>query len=79
MSDLKVLLEAEYESEDRYVEEIKALHQRIWERDREELRRMISTYSDRPHILLSALDAFVCSARREGFSNAALEREPYVC
>tara|TARA_R110000787_G_C13256208_1_gene429969 strand:+ start:512 stop:748 length:237 start_codon:yes stop_codon:yes gene_type:complete len=78
MSDLKALLDAEYESEDRYLEEINALHQRIWERDREELKRMISTYSDRPHTLLSVLDAFVCAARREGFSNSALEREPYV-
>jgi len=78
MSDLKALLEAEYESEDRYLQEIQELHQRIWDRDREELSRMISTYSDRPHILLSALDAFVSAARREGFSNAALEREPYA-
>ena len=78
MSDLKTLLELEYESEDRYLQEIQELHQRIWDRDREELRRMINAYSDRPHTLLSVLDAFVCAARREGFSNAALEREPYA-
>jgi hypothetical protein len=78
MSDLKALLDAEYESEDRYLEEINALHQRIWDRDREELRRMINAYSDRPHILLSALDAFVSAARREGFSNAALEHAPWA-
>tara|TARA_R110002153_G_scaffold146499_2_gene297771 strand:+ start:34 stop:270 length:237 start_codon:yes stop_codon:yes gene_type:complete len=78
MSDLKALLDAEYESEDRYLEEINALHQRIWDRDREELRRMINAYSDRPHILLSALDAFVSAARRDGFSNAALEHAPWA-
>ena len=78
MSDLKALLEAEYESEDRYLQEIQELHQRIWDRDREELRRMINAYSDRPHILLSALDAFVSAARREGFSNAALEHAPWA-
>ena len=75
MSDLKTLLELEYEYEDRYLQEIQELHQRIWDRDREELRRMINAYSDRPHILLSTLDAFVSAARREGFSNAALEHE----
>ena len=78
MSDLKTLLEFEYESEDRYLQEIQELHQRIWDRDREELRRMINAYSDRPHILLSTLDAFVSAARREGFSNAALEHEPWA-
>ena len=78
MSDLKTLLELEYESEDRYLQEIQELHQRIWDRDREELRRMINAYSDRPHILLSTLDAFVSAGRREGFSNAALEHEPWA-
>ena len=78
MSDLKTLLELEYESEDRYLQEIQELHQRIWDRDREELRRMINAYSDRPHILLSTLDAFVSAARREGFSNAALVYEPWT-
>ena len=78
MSELKALLDAEYESEDRYIQETYELHHRIWERDREELKRMISAYSDRPHTLLSVLDAFVCAARREGFSNSALEREPYA-
>tara|TARA_R100000951_G_scaffold4309_1_gene5241 strand:+ start:188 stop:424 length:237 start_codon:yes stop_codon:yes gene_type:complete len=78
MSDLKALLDAEYESEELYIQETYELHQRIWDRDREELRRMIDAYSDRPNILLSALDAFVSAARREGFSNAALEREPYA-
>ena len=78
MSDLKTLLELEYESEDRYLQEIQELHQRIWDRDREELRRMINAYSDRPHILLSTLDAFVSAARREGFSNAALEHGPWA-
>ena len=78
MSELKAMLDAEYESEDRYIQETYELHHRIWERDREELKRMISAYSDRPHTLLSVLDAFVCAARREGFSNSALEREPYA-
>lgn len=69
MSDLKILLGGDYETNNPQAQDIQELHQRIWDRDREELRRMINAYSDRPHILLSTLDAFVSAARREGFSD----------
>lgn len=69
MSDLKQLLAIDYETDDPQAQEIIARHNRIWQQDREEINRMIKAYSDRPHMLLSCLDAFVSRARREGFSD----------
>lgn len=69
MSDLKQLLAINYETDDPQAQEIIARHNRIWQQDREEISCMIKTYSDRPHILLDCLDAFVSAARREGFSD----------
>jgi len=67
MSDLKTLLAIDYATDDLCAQEILARHNRIWQQDREEISRIIKAYSDRPHIMLSALDALVSSARREGF------------
>jgi hypothetical protein len=69
MSDLKTLLAIDYATDDLCAQEILARHNRIWQQDREEISRIIKAYSDRPHIMLSALDALVSSARREGFSD----------
>ena len=69
MSDLKQLLAIDYETDDPQAQEIIARHNRIWQQDREEINRMIKAYSDRPHMLLNCLDAFVSAARREGFSD----------
>lgn len=69
MSDLKVLLGGDYETNNPQAQEILARHNRIWQKDREEISRMIKEYSDRPDLLLVSLDAFVSAARREGFSD----------